>query len=63
MRILIVDNGTSHMRELRGLFSSHMTDVVGRSAFTVPMERGYDCVVLSGSSDTAIAGNEEKFAE
>jgi GMP synthase (glutamine-hydrolysing) len=61
MRILIVDNGTKHLNELKDLFIAHsvasvMYQDIEKFDFT-----NIDAIFLSGGHDFAVNGNEKRL--
>lgn len=62
MRILIVNNNTKRMEEIARLLAGHETFVVTADKLQKGKESGFDLVILTGSSDRPVHGNDPYFA-
>jgi GMP synthase (glutamine-hydrolysing) len=62
MKILVVDNGTSHLSELKNILSSHDFGIVKYHEINSVNADDFDAIVLSGG-DFPLKGNEAKLQE
>lgn len=62
MRVLLIDNGTKHLANLKKLLSGYETDIYPLFS-RYPSFYGYNLIVLSGGSDYAVSLNPEKFEQ
>ncbi len=57
MSILLVDNGTIHIQELARLLQMHNVTTISRAELNAGLVKNYDLLIMSGSSDNAVAKN------
>lgn len=62
MRILLVNNGTSHFSPLKDAFKNHEVTFVSFKDVKCGMDKGYDAVVLSGGSTYEVEENPHLFS-
>jgi GMP synthase (glutamine-hydrolysing) len=62
MKVLIIDNGTNHLRKLKDLLAGNELEI--RPLFQkYPPSGNYDLIILSGGSQVAIVNAPEIFKE
>ncbi len=61
MKILIVDNGTRYLSQLKHLLSDHTSLVVNYSQINHVNPEDFDAIVLSGGHDFPVQGNEHRL--
>ncbi len=59
MRFLIIDNDTSYLPQIKELLSDHSSRVVDNSEIDTINPDEFDVIILSGSHDFPVKGNEE----
>lgn len=62
MRILVIDNGTRFLKQLRRLLHDHTVRVVARNRISSPVLRWADAVILSGGHLFSVMGHERQYA-
>jgi GMP synthase-like glutamine amidotransferase len=62
MKLLVVDNGTSYLRELLALFSEHEVMAVTRRGFSKEAAASCDAVVLSGGHSFTVSEHDREYA-
>lgn len=63
MRILLIDNGTSYLNELRSLLKDEETKVIGWKDIRTEDTDQAEAIILSGGHDFPVMGNEERLAK
>ncbi len=63
MRVLLIDNGTVHLDELKGCLNEHTVTVLTHGNLQKIESEEFDTIILSGGSEYPVAGNEDKLAE
>lgn len=58
MKILIINNGTKHLSQLKKLLAGLPFEVVNYSKINVAHAKNFDVIILSGGHDFPIYGNE-----
>lgn len=61
MNLLIIDNGTVRIQELQKLLKSHTHEVVKLGSIDLGIVDSFDAIILSGSSQFPIFGNEDLY--
>lgn len=61
MHILLVDNGTSYISQLKRLLSGHAFDVVKYSEISTLDMKPYSAIILSGGHTFAVQGNGDRL--
>lgn len=61
MKILVVDNGTSYLEQLKDLLSGHDFFVIRYSDIRDVRSDDFDAIILSGGHDFPVNGNGEKL--
>ena len=63
MKILLVNNYTIHLDELKEMLSEEDVTTVNTEDLTLEMSKKFDAVVISGGSKYEVSQNPEAFAE
>jgi len=63
VKILLIDNGTIHLDELKKLLEKENLTTITKEGITEEIASGYELVILSGSSDISVATNPEAYAK
>lgn len=58
MKILIVDNGTKHLRMLKKLLINIPFEIINYSDINIVQSQKFDAVILSGGHNFPVFGNE-----
>ncbi len=61
MRILIIDNGTSYLPQLKKLVANHIFEVAEYSKIDSASAENFDAIVLSGGHSFPVSGNSERL--
>lgn len=61
MHVLLIDNGSRYLKQLKGLFSKDRLEVVNWKTIHSNKARDADLVVLSGGHAYSVVGNPEKW--
>ncbi len=61
MKILLIDNGTSYLSQLKNLLSGHMFRVVKYSEINTINSEDFDSIILSGGHSFSVRGNENRL--
>jgi GMP synthase (glutamine-hydrolysing) len=61
MNILVIDNGTSYLPQLKKLLKNHQVSIQEFSGIQIEDANQYDAVILSGGHNFPINGNESKL--
>jgi GMP synthase (glutamine-hydrolysing) len=62
MELLIIDNGTSYLSELKKLLGNYPFEVISYSEISnIADLNNYDAIILSGGHNFPVAGNEVKL--
>ena len=63
MKILVIDNGTSYLTQLKSLVSGDDFQVVKYSKIGTVSPDNFDVIILSGGHDLSVTGNGERPQE
>lgn len=63
MNILIIDNNTTYLEQLKSLFSFHKIDVISWKDFSFKKLANYSLIVLSGGHPNSVAHKHELYEE
>jgi anthranilate/para-aminobenzoate synthase component II len=63
MKILLVNNYTIHLDELKDMLSEEEVTTINSEDLTLEMSKKFDAVVLSGGSKYEVSDNPEAFEE
>ncbi|MCX6717056.1 MAG: gamma-glutamyl-gamma-aminobutyrate hydrolase family protein, partial [Candidatus Taylorbacteria bacterium] len=58
-QILIIDNSTSYLNNLKQLFSEHNLTIISFSEIDLEKINNFDLIILSGGSKFPVIGNEK----
>lgn len=61
MRVLIIDNGTSYLPQLKNLLGDLLFEVIKYSDINVAYAKKFDVIILSGGHNFPVYGNEKLF--
>ncbi len=61
MHILIIDNGTSYLKQLEKLLSGHTVQVIKYSEIDTFKPDDFDAIILSGGHVFTVDGNDEQL--
>lgn len=57
MKILVIDNGTSYLNQLKNLLSDTSLEVINYSEINQANSENFDAIILSGGHDFPVSGN------
>ena len=61
MKILVIDNGTSYLNQLKSLLSGASLDVINYSEINQANSESFDAIILSGGHNFPVNGNEYRL--
>ncbi|MBI5817225.1 MAG: hypothetical protein HZB09_02245 [Candidatus Yonathbacteria bacterium] len=61
MKILVIDNGTSYLNQLKNLLSDTSFEVINYSEINRANSENFDAIILSGGHDFPVNGNGHRL--
>ncbi len=62
MKLLIINNGTSYLPQLKSLLANHNCQVIKYTEIDTINTKDYDATILSGGHDFTVNGNEDRLS-